>query len=57
MPVLFVTTGLHADYHKVSDEADKIDYPKLARVANLMYWTGEAVSRRAARPLPVDPTP
>ena len=57
VPVLFVTTGLHEDYHKVSDEADKIDYDKLARVANLMYRTGEAVSRRPARPLPPAPTP
>lgn len=57
VPVLFFTTGLHEDYHKVSDEADKIDYEKLARVANLMYRTGEAVTRRSARPLPTPPTP
>ena len=57
VPVVFVTTGLHEDYHKVSDEADKIDYTKLARVANLMYRTGEAVSRRPSRPLPPAPTP
>ena len=57
VPVLFVTTGLHEDYHKVSDEADKIDYEKLARVANLMYFTGEAVARRTARPVPPPPTP
>ena len=57
VPVLFFTTGLHEDYHKVSDEADKIDYDKLARVANLMYRTGDAVTRRASRPLPAPPTP
>ena len=57
VPVLFLTTGLHADYHKVSDEADKIEYEKLARVANLMYRTGEAVARRPTRPLPAAPTP
>src|SRR5688500_19503637 len=57
VPVVFLTTGLHADYHKVSDEADKIDYPKLARVANLMFHTGEAISRRSARPLPPPTTP
>lgn len=57
VPVLFFTTGLHEDYHKVSDEADKIDYEKLARVANLMYRTGEAVARRSARPLPPSPAP
>ena len=57
VPVLFLTTGLHADYHKVSDEADKIDYAKLARVANLMYRTGGAVASRSTRPRPADPTP
>ncbi len=57
VPVVFVTTGLHEDYHKVSDEPEKIDYAKLARVANLMFHTGEAVARRNARPLPPAPTP
>ena len=29
IPIVFFTTGLHADYHKVTDSADKIDYDKL----------------------------
>src|SRR3712207_8662946 len=37
IPVVFLTTGLHADYHKVSDEPSRIDYAKLARVATLMH--------------------
>lgn len=57
VPVLFITTGLHEDYHAVTDEAHKIDYEKLARVANLMYRTGDAVAKRSARPLPPAPTP
>ncbi|HVY61704.1 MAG TPA: M28 family peptidase, partial [Planctomycetota bacterium] len=35
IPVLFLFTGAHADYHKPSDDWDKIDYPGAARIAEL----------------------
>ena len=35
VPSLNFTTGAHADYHKPSDTADKIDYEDLDRVATL----------------------
>ena len=50
VPIVFFTTGLHADYHRVSDDASKIDYDKLARVANLIFETGRAVGNRSSRP-------
>ncbi|MDQ3951109.1 MAG: M28 family peptidase, partial [Gemmatimonadota bacterium] len=50
IPIVFFTTGLHADYHKVSDEPSKIDYPKLARVAALMRDVVVAVGNRRTRP-------
>jgi membrane-associated protease RseP (regulator of RpoE activity) len=34
-PVLFFHTGGHADYHRPSDTADKIDAPGMARIAAL----------------------
>src|SRR5919202_4334495 len=34
VPCLTFTTGAHADYHKPSDTADKIDYQDLDRVAD-----------------------
>ncbi|MQA31902.1 MAG: M28 family peptidase [Luteitalea sp.] len=40
IPVIFFTTGLHADYHANTDEVSKIEFPKLARVAGLVYETG-----------------
>ena len=51
IPIAFFTTGLHPDYHKVSDTADKITYPKMARIAQLIYQTGFAVANteQAAR--------
>ena len=50
IPVVFFTSGLHADYHKVSDESSKIDYGKIARVATFIYEVGLAVADRPARP-------
>ena len=36
IPVLFYFTGLHSDYHKPSDDADKINYPgEVAIIENI----------------------
>lgn len=35
IPVLHFFTGVHADYHKPSDDSDKIDYDSMARVVRL----------------------
>jgi hypothetical protein len=32
IPVLFLFTGAHADYHKPSDTADRLDYPRMSEV-------------------------
>ncbi|MBA3296614.1 MAG: M28 family peptidase, partial [Acidobacteria bacterium] len=37
IPIIFYFTGLHKDYHFVTDEISKIEFPKLARVAQLVY--------------------
>lgn len=34
VPIAFFFTGLHGDYHQVSDEPQFIDYPHYARIAN-----------------------
>jgi len=36
IPIAFFTTGLHADYHQVTDEPEYIDYDHMARVAKLV---------------------
>jgi len=36
IPITFFTTGGHADYHQLTDEAEYIDYEHMARVANLV---------------------
>jgi Zn-dependent M28 family amino/carboxypeptidase len=55
IPIVFFTTGLHDDYHKVSDEPDKIDYDKLGRVTTLILRATEAIANRPARPVPSVP--
>jgi Peptidase family M28 len=35
IPALFLTTGLHPDYHTPADDTDRIDFVKLTRVARL----------------------
>ncbi|HMH82417.1 MAG TPA: M28 family peptidase [Gemmatimonadales bacterium] len=50
VPILFFTTGLHPDYHQVSDSPDKIDAEKEARFARLVFYLGLAVANTAQRP-------
>ena len=49
IPILFFTTGLHEDYHKVSDEASKIDYEKMRRISMLLLELGTTIGNREAR--------
>ncbi|MGE4068144.1 MAG: M20/M25/M40 family metallo-hydrolase [Vicinamibacterales bacterium] len=44
VPIIFYTTGLHPDYHANSDEVDKIEFGKMARIARLVYVTGDRVA-------------
>jgi hypothetical protein len=37
IPIVFFTTGGHADYHQVTDEPQYIDYDRMAEVASLVY--------------------
>jgi len=44
VPVIFYTTGLHRDYHAVTDEVDKIEFAKMARIAELVHATAARVA-------------
>jgi hypothetical protein len=50
VPIVFFTSGLHADYHRVTDDVGKIDFAKLAHVDLLLFDLGEALADRSARP-------
>ena len=44
IPALFFFAGVHEDYHQPSDEVEKIDADKAARVARLAFWTAHAIA-------------
>ncbi len=44
IPVLFYFTGLHTDYHKPTDDADKINYSGTAQIVRHIYTTVESLN-------------
>jgi hypothetical protein len=46
VPVLFLFTGTHADYHKPSDDADKINYEGELSIIKLVYRIIEKANAR-----------
>jgi len=50
IPVLFFFTGTHADYHKPTDTAEKINYQGLLKITNYVSEIVKAVDSNAARP-------
>lgn len=50
IPVLFFFTGTHADYHKPSDTADKINYEGLEKVTNFVAEIVKAIDQNPKRP-------
>jgi membrane-associated protease RseP (regulator of RpoE activity) len=55
VPVAFLFTGVHEDYHLPSDTADKVDAEGAARVTTLAARMTLAVAQREERPTFVDP--
>jgi hypothetical protein len=51
IPVIFYTTGLHRDYHYLSDEIEQIEFDKLARIARLVFVTGERLANLERPPV------
>jgi peptidase M28-like protein len=51
IPIIFFTTGLHADYHANTDEVSKIEFDKMARIGQLVYETGVRVANLDHAPM------
>lgn len=51
VPVIFYFNGVHEDYHKPTDTADKIDYKMLTRRAHLIFATAWELANRSERPV------
>jgi len=47
--VLGVSTGLHEDYHRPSDEVDKIDYNKMKRVTQYCFLVAHKLANQSKR--------
>jgi hypothetical protein len=50
IPAIFFFNGVHEDYHQPSDEVEKIEFEKAARVAGLVYQVAVAVANGERRP-------
>jgi hypothetical protein len=50
VPIIFYFNGVHADYHQPGDEVSKINFPLLAKRAQLVYYTGWELANRDKRP-------
>ncbi len=50
VPILFFTSGTHADYHQPGDETDRIDGEKAARLVRLLFYVGARVADTLPRP-------
>lgn len=57
IPVTFFHTGLHLDYHQVTDEPQYIEYEKMTRIAHLIHDVARELGDRAARPKRDGPKP
>jgi Zn-dependent M28 family amino/carboxypeptidase len=50
VPGVWVHTGLHPDYHTVYDRPEKINYPKMEKIARLVYQTAWDLATASGRP-------
>ena len=50
VPALFFTSGLHPDYHQVSDTPERIDAEYEARYARLVYFLAREIADQPPRP-------
>jgi hypothetical protein len=50
VPIIFYFTGVHADYHQLSDEVSKIDFPKFEKISRTIFATLWELGEMKARP-------
>lgn len=52
IPIIFYFDGIHEDYHKPSDEVDKIEFDQLTKRAQCVFYTAWEIANRDARIVP-----
>jgi hypothetical protein len=50
IPIAFFTTGLHVDYHRLTDTPDKIDFVEMEKVTRTVAAAGWVIANSATRP-------
>jgi hypothetical protein len=50
IPAVAISRGEHLDYHQVTDEAQYISYPDLARVSRMVYHAATVIANMPNRP-------
>lgn len=46
VPVIFYFDGIHADYHRITDTVDKINFPLMTKRAQLVFYTAWEMANR-----------
>jgi hypothetical protein len=49
IPVIFYFNGVHEDYHKETDEVQKINFPKMENISKLIFYTAWEIANRNER--------
>ncbi|GBC93562.1 Aminopeptidase S [bacterium HR15] len=55
IPVIFFFSGLHEDYHRPSDQVEKIDFEKMAKVTRTIFGLVWTLAEQEERPARVKP--
>ena len=57
IPVIFFFSGIHADYHRPTDDIEKADTEKAARIARAAYRLGWQVAQGPEAPKKIKDEP
>lgn len=49
IPVIFYFNGVHADYHRETDEVEKINFDKMEKITRLVFYTAWELANRNER--------
>jgi hypothetical protein len=51
IPFVFYFTGIHEDYHRPSDEVDKVNFEKMTKIVQLVYQNTLEIANSDERPV------
>lgn len=49
IPVIFYFNGVHEDYHKITDDVEKINFEKIEKIAQYIFFTAWELANRTER--------